>query len=102
MMTETSRYTPGSAAAAAPDPPGDDVRRSVRLRQQAVARLRAMNCMHAMHAWDRRYRDPLAAYGLAFLYAQPDRRGGVALHAATKLWLAGAEVFDLPRLLHRF
>ncbi|MBX7267537.1 hypothetical protein KIF24_16870 [Micromonospora sp. Llam7] len=60
-----------------------------------------MNVQHAMHAWERRYHDPLAAHALAFLYAQPDRPGWLAVHAATRLWLAGPEAADLPRLLFR-
>ncbi len=68
------------------------------MRQLAVQRLRYMSVRHAMHAWEQRYSDPIAPYGLAFLYAQPDP-GRLTLKAATKLWLAGPETADLPRLL---
>jgi hypothetical protein len=62
--------------------------------------MRYMSVQHAMHAWEHRYSDPIAPYGLAFLYAQPaPRQGWQTLTAATKLWLAGPEASDLPRLL---
>jgi hypothetical protein len=107
MMTGTHgnpRF--GDPASAPPEDqaaaPARDLKREANLRQQAVQRLRYMSIQHAMHAWEHRYRDPIAAYGLAFLYAQPDRRHGwLTLRAATKLWLAGPEAADLPRLLHR-
>jgi len=96
---------PAGAPTSAPTPeqsaPPRDIKRDVNLRQQAVQRLRYMNIQHAMHAWENRYRDPIAAYGMAFLYAQPDSRPGwLTLRAATKLWLAGPEAADLPRLLY--
>ena len=79
------------------------IHRETALRRHAIGRLRYMNTQHAMHAWERRYSDPLAPYGLAFLYAQPDRtqpeRELLTLKAATRLWLAGPESTDLPRLL---
>jgi hypothetical protein len=74
--------------------------RDVRVRQQAVGRMRYMSVMHATHAWDRRYRDPIAPYGLAILYAHNDPAANqLKLTAATKLWLDGDETEDLPRLL---
>jgi len=77
-----------------------DLKREADLRQQALERLRYMNIQHTMHAWDHRYRDPIASYGLAFLFAQPaPQRNWHSLKAATKLWLAGPESRDLPRLL---
>jgi hypothetical protein len=78
----------------------NDLKREADLRQQAVERMRYMNIQHAMHAWDHRYRDPIAPYGLAFLFAQPaPQRSWQTLSAATKLWLQGPESQDLPRLL---
>jgi hypothetical protein len=77
-----------------------DLKREADLRQQALGRMRYMNIQHAMHAWDHRYRDPISPYGLAFLFAQPGPSGSwQTLGAATKLWLAGPESADLPRLL---
>jgi hypothetical protein len=79
------------------------LRREVDLRQQALERLRLMNLRHAAHAWQRRNSDPIAPYGLAFLYAQhgPDpSKPWLSLSAATKLWLVGDETRDLPRLLY--
>lgn len=76
------------------------LKREVDLRQQAVQRLRYMSIQHAMHAWEGRYSDPLAPYGLAFFYNQPAaQHGWQTLTAATKIWLAGPESSDLPRLL---
>ena len=77
-----------------------DFKREADLRQQAVERLRYLSIQHAMHAWERRYRDPIAPYAFAFLYAQPaPQQSWQSLNAATKLWLAGPEASDLPRLL---
>ncbi|MEV4411391.1 hypothetical protein [Catellatospora sp. NPDC049609] len=78
--------------------PAPDVRRS------AIERMRKMNTLHARHAWEKRRSDPLAAYGIAFLFVQPDTRPGRSrlyhLTAATKLWLEGPESTDLARLLY--
>jgi hypothetical protein len=77
-----------------------NLKREADLRQQAVQRMRYMSIQHAMHAWEHRYSDPIAPYGLAFLYAQPaPQEGWLSLTAATELWLAGPEAGDLPRLL---
>jgi len=73
--------------------------RDVRVRQHALSRMRYMSVMHATHAWDRRYRDPIAPYGLAVLYAHNEPGNQLRLTAATKLWLAGEETQDLARLL---
>jgi hypothetical protein len=74
-------------------------RREVDARLQAVSRLRRMNLQHAKHAWDLRHSDPIAPYALAFLFAQPGAQNFQVISAATKLWLAGPEAADLPRLL---
>jgi hypothetical protein len=77
--------------------PAPDVRRS------AIERMRKMNTLHARHAWEKRRSDPLSPYGVAFLFVQPDSRPRRSrfyyLTASTKLWLAGPEAADLPRLL---
>lgn len=77
----------------------DHLRKEVDIRLQAVTRLRHMNLQHATHAWNRRHDDPIAPYGLAFLYVQPGEPPFYILSAATKLWLQGPETEDLPRLL---
>jgi hypothetical protein len=79
--------------------PADHLRKEVDIRLQAVTRLRHMNLQHATHAWNRRHDDPIAPYGLAFLYVQPGEPPFYVLSAATKLWLKGPETQDLPRLL---
>ncbi|MDG4834100.1 hypothetical protein O7627_33085 [Solwaraspora sp. WMMD1047] len=105
MMAETAGYarheaaTPGAADDFAARQQA--LKRDTNLRVQAIDRLRRMNVQHAMHAWQRRYSDPIAPYALAFLYAQPARPGWLAVRAATRLWLAGPEAADLPRLLFR-
>jgi hypothetical protein len=83
------------------EPSGPDPVTAIDVRNQVVGRMRWMNLRHAQHAWEHRYRDPLAPYGLAFLFVQPDptRSGRLLLKAATKLWLAGPETEHLPRLL---
>src|SRR3712207_1818003 len=72
--------------AAGVDPAGrtEAMRARAYLRYQALERMREMSVRHAMHAWEKRYRDPLAPYALALLYAQPAARPGwFALRAAT-------------------
>jgi hypothetical protein len=68
-------------------PAGPDPMVAIDVRNRAVDRMRWMNHKHAQHAWDQRYRDPLAPYGLAFLFVQPDPRrpDRLAVKAATKL-----------------
>lgn len=72
------------------------------LRSQVVRRIRFMNFRHTEHAWERRYRDPIGPHALAFLYSEPARGkpARYTLRTATRLFLAGPEVDDLPRLLH--
>ncbi|GHJ48793.1 hypothetical protein Cs7R123_61350 [Catellatospora sp. TT07R-123] len=87
------------------DPIGEasmlDLAQMADLRHQAAQRLRKMNVLHARHAWEKRRSDPLSPYALAFLYKQVDpfRRDRQLLTASTKIWLAGPEVSNLPRLL---
>ncbi|HKT05214.1 MAG TPA: hypothetical protein VJT31_37335 [Rugosimonospora sp.] len=75
----------------------------VELRNQVVDRLRLMNTRHGHRAWEMAGTDPISPYGLAFFYV--DRDGGTrSRHAwriatATRLFLDGPEVGDLPRLL---
>jgi hypothetical protein len=102
---------PGTRAGVEPGPPApsagaEPVYRShdpaaADLRSQVVRRVRFMNFRHAEHAWERRYRDPIGPHALAFLYAEPARGKPprYALKTATRLFLAGPEVDDLPQLL---
>jgi hypothetical protein len=100
-LYEHASPTADEAFASAADPPGPDPMTAIDVRNQVVGRMRWMNLKHAQHAWEQRYRDPLAPYGLAFLFVQPDpvRSGRLLVKAATKLWLAGPETEHLPRLL---
>jgi hypothetical protein len=72
------------------------------LRSQVVRRIRFMNFRHTEHAWERRYKDPIGPHALAFLYSEPARGkpARYTLRTATRIFLAGPEVDDLPRLLH--
>jgi hypothetical protein len=88
------------------------------LRNQVVDRLRRMNVLHARHAWERRNRDPLGPHSVAFFYAEPsaseppsrgryphgkqhhDELPRAVLRTATRMFLDGPEVADLPRLLY--
>jgi hypothetical protein len=72
------------------------------LRSQVVRRIRFMNFRHTEHAWERRYRDPIGPHALAFLFAEQarGRPPRYTLKTATRLFLDGPEVADLPRLLY--
>lgn len=72
------------------------------LRGQVVRRIRFMNFRHTEHAWERRHKDPLGPHALAFLFSEParGRPPRYTLRTATRLFLDGPEVADLPRLLH--
>jgi hypothetical protein len=62
-----------------------------------------MNAMHGTHAWDRRRREPIGPHGLAFLYRDPITAGDPPRYkvaAATRLFLDGDDVRNLPRLLY--
>ncbi len=104
------RYEP-TARAASPGPAAGETQSAdwsvhdpvaADLRNQIVDRLRRMNLLHARHAWERRHRDPLGPHGLAFFYTTPPRGRPprCTLRTATRLFLDGAEVQDLPRLLY--
>src|SRR4051794_4685850 len=86
---------PPAALAPPPDPAV-----AIDVRNQTVGRMRWMNHKHTQHAWEQRYKDPIAPYGLALMFVQPTPgRPRLTVHAATKLWLAGPETEQLPRLL---
>lgn len=72
------------------------------LRNQVVDRLRRMSVLHSRHAWERRYRDPLGPHALAFFYTGPPHGDPLrcTLRTATRLFLDGSDVEDLPRLLY--
>lgn len=97
MMTDTQGDPPSAQEDAVQA--ALNLQREAQLRQQAVERMRYMSVQHGMHGWEHRYSDPIAPYGLAFLYAHQTPQGWLSLTAATKLWLAGPESADLPRLL---
>jgi hypothetical protein len=71
------------------------------LRNQIVDRLRRMNALHLQHAWETRRRDPVAPHALVFFYADlaGQRPLRYRLACATRMFLAGEEVRDLPRLI---
>jgi hypothetical protein len=70
------------------------------LRGAVVGRMRRFNVLHADHAWRRRYRDPIAAHGMAFLYADPEGTGWWSLRTATRLVLDAPEVARAELMLH--
>ena len=74
------------------------------LRLQVIDRLRLMNTRQAMHAWDRRRKEPLGPHGIAFLYYDPVGEGHATprrfeVRLATRLFLDGADVRNLPGLV---
>jgi hypothetical protein len=73
------------------------------LRNQVIERLRRMNAKHSFHAWERRNSDPLGPHGLAFFYADPQpehQPTHYVLRSATRMFLDGSDVDDLPQLLY--
>ncbi|HZM83128.1 MAG TPA: hypothetical protein VFC19_46040 [Candidatus Limnocylindrales bacterium] len=100
--THQGRHT-GQQPTAAPLA-GPVVDEGAELRSAAIWRLRKMNLLHAQLAWERRRRNQLAPYGLAYLFAYPDpQRGGRrSIAAATRLWKAGPESQHVDRLLFAF
>jgi hypothetical protein len=71
------------------------------LRNQIVDRLRRMNSLHLRHAWETRRRDPIGPHAVVFFYADTASRRPLRyrLACATRMFLDGEEVRDLPRLL---
>ncbi|WP_212820335.1 hypothetical protein [Polymorphospora rubra] len=67
------------------------------MRNAVVDRWRKMAALHAMHALDRRTRDPISPNACAFLYTEPTGR----IRIASRLLLAGPEADNLVPLLHR-
>src|SRR5205823_5607507 len=81
-------YAPGAAPASAAAQA--DETRHADIRRRAIDRMVLMSVLQADATWQRRRHDPLEPHALAFLYLQPDGRGGpygYRLTAATKLWL---------------
>ena len=73
------------------------------LRNQVIERLRRMNARHSFYAWERRNSDPLGPHGLAFFYADPQPEQApthYVLVSATRMFLDGSDVDDLPQLLY--
>jgi hypothetical protein len=90
----------GGAAQPSADPQRDSA--AIEVRNLVVDRMRQMNARHAMHAFDRMRSDPIGPHGLAFLYRDIETPGHpprYAVQAATRLFPAGYDVLDLPRLL---
>jgi hypothetical protein len=79
--------------------PHDDA--AADLRNQIVDRLRRMNALHLQHAWETRRRDPIGPHAVVFFYADTasHRPLRYRLTCATRMFLDGADVRDLPRLL---
>ncbi|MEV7230948.1 hypothetical protein AB0M79_28605 [Polymorphospora sp. NPDC051019] len=67
------------------------------LRNAVADRWRKMAALYAMHALDRRTRDPISPNACAFFYREPTGR----IRIASRLLLAGPEADDLVPLLHR-
>lgn len=110
MSTTTASAHPGDrrheAAHAAPSEGSGrlDERAAMDVRNQVANRMARMSVRHATQAWRLRLSHPIAPYGVAMVFVQPDghRAGCLAVRAATKLWLEGPETAHLPRLLFDF
>ncbi|HEY0699732.1 MAG TPA: hypothetical protein VGD43_18195 [Micromonospora sp.] len=87
----------------APSDTPDADRTAVELRNLTVDRMRQMNAMHGMHAYERRRgRDAIGPHGLAFLYRDTDHTGDQprpVVRAATRLFLDGEDVRRIYHLL---
>jgi hypothetical protein len=72
------------------------------LRNQIVDRLRRMNSLHLRHAWESRRRDPIGPHAIVFCYADTAslRPLRYRLACATRIFLDGEEVQNLPHLLY--
>ncbi|WP_238433268.1 hypothetical protein [Micromonospora tarensis] len=86
-----------------PDEYGPQERVWVDLRLQVASRLRGVNARHCHEAFDRiGKRNALGPHGVVLFYTTPDQHmpHGYRLLIATRLFLAGPESDDLPRVLH--
>ncbi|MFR9780254.1 hypothetical protein ACL02O_29885 [Micromonospora sp. MS34] len=76
------------------------------IRQAVVHRVQYANALHASHFWDLRRTKPVGPHALVFMYASLDprfsdpRRPYYEIKAASRLFRDGADVQDLPVLLH--
>ncbi|MCW3817602.1 hypothetical protein ONA91_24410 [Micromonospora sp. DR5-3] len=73
------------------------------LRLQVASRLRGVNAKHCHEAFDRiGKRNALGPHGVVLFYTTPDQQmpHHYRLLIATRLFLAGPESDDLPRVLH--
>jgi hypothetical protein len=71
------------------------------VRMQVAQRLALAGRRHARHAADQAWRGkPIASHAVVFLYRDPPiARVGDGLHTASRLFLAGTEVADLPTIV---
>jgi hypothetical protein len=62
-----------------------------------------MNALHLQHAWETRRRDPIGPHALAFFYADTASLTPLRyrLACATRMFLDGDDVRDLPQLLYQ-
>ncbi|MCW3844494.1 hypothetical protein ONA70_30850 [Micromonospora yasonensis] len=76
------------------------------IRQAVVHRVQYANALHASHYWDLRRTKPVGPHALIFMYGSLDsrfsdpRRPYYEIKAASRLFRDGADVQDLPALLH--
>ncbi|MFG2056015.1 hypothetical protein ACGFI9_18495 [Micromonospora sp. NPDC048930] len=76
------------------------------IRQAVVHRVQYANALHASHYWDLRRTKPVGPHALVFMYASLDptfsnpRNPYYEIKAASRLFRDGADVQDLPALLH--
>ncbi len=76
------------------------------IRQAVVHRVQYANALHASHYWDLRRTTPVGPHALVFMYSCMDprfsdpRRPYYEIKAASRLFRDGADVQDLPALLH--
>jgi hypothetical protein len=103
VSTASADYTP-PAAAPLPATRTEEIRRAD-IRRRAINRMVLMSVLQADATWQRRRHDALEPHALAFLYLQPEGRGGpygYRLSAATKLWLRDDHAFTVHDRTFRF
>jgi hypothetical protein len=109
MMPTMGQSAPmGQGQPPAPPPPGalltDDAGGDPNYRRnEVISRMVMFNQRQASKAWDSRRAEPACPHGVAFLYHEPGIGGTPfdRVRAATAMFDADEDAFELPRLLYR-
>jgi hypothetical protein len=73
-----------------------------RMREDVLDRLTVVSRRHIRHAFERAWAGkPIGPHALVFFYAEPGATDAAGLRVATRLFIEGSDVADLPTILRQ-